>query len=100
MTDGPNITPDPGFILAQEYITPPTEKPFSKFDEVGTLQRATVLAVGENLVDDHNITRKPHCAAGDIIYHAPAANDFWYDNTKYFLIHFSLKRGVFHAAKQ
>lgn len=88
------ITPVPGFILVEKYY--PTDETFSAVkDTPGELRRSTVRAIGPDLVDDQEILRKAHCKIGDIIYHAPAADDFLLDSTQMHLVHFSNVRGVY-----
>lgn len=94
------ITPVPGFVLTRNLL--PSEIPggeqFTKITETpGELKRSKVLSVGADLTDDHGNIRKPHCEVGDIIYHAPAADDFILDNLTHHLVHFSNIRGIYES---
>lgn len=91
------ITPHPGFLYARAIL--PQDIPEEQFTSLtgtpGELKRAKVLAIGPELIDDNGNIRTAHCNVGDIIYHAPAADDFLVDNIQYFLIHFSNVRGLY-----
>jgi co-chaperonin GroES (HSP10) len=91
------IIPCPGFLYARAILASdiPNEQFTTLTSTPGELKRAKVLAIGLELIDDHGNIRKANCTVGDIIYHAPAANDFLLDNIVYYLIHFSNVRGVY-----
>ena len=91
------VIPHPGFVFVRKLLASDTpEEQFSTIsDTPGELKRSKVLSVGPDLLDDHGNVRKAHCKVGDIIYHAPAADDFLLNNLTHHLCHFSNIRGVY-----
>lgn len=95
----PQIKPIPGWILAVPYIIP--DSIFTSVKEVsGESQKSQVIAVGEDLIDDNGIGRKPNCKIGDIVVHKWLSEDFNIGTIKYRFIHFADVRGIWLDAKR
>ncbi len=95
----PNIQPAPGYLLTKPYIK--EDKIFKSAKETeGEDQLSTIIAVGEDVLDDNGNVRTSPAKVGQIIIHTINNSPIEIEGELYRFVHFVQTHGVYYPDKR